>query len=205
MFYDTDGNHHGLAHDPFKAIVAPRPIGWIGSKGRDGSINLSPYSFFNAVSDRPKIVMFSSSGRKDSLRNAEETGCFTTSFAGYDLAAQLNASSVAVPYGVDEFALAGLTAVPGQLVDAPYVGEALAALECRVTEIHQLKTLTSDKAEAYAVFGQVVGIHIQEKAIRDGRFAADLNRPLARLGYMDFGDVSETFELLRPQRPGSGR
>ncbi|HEX2147145.1 MAG TPA: flavin reductase family protein, partial [Pseudorhizobium sp.] len=93
MFYETETNDHGMRHDPFKAIVAPRPIGWIGTKGRDGSINLSPYSFFNIVSDNPKIVMFSSSGRKDSLRNAEETGVFTASLASRDLADQVNASS----------------------------------------------------------------------------------------------------------------
>src|SRR5260221_8459299 len=126
MFYTTDTNQHGLAHDPFKAIVAPRPIGWIGTKGRDSSFNLSPYSFFNAVSDRPKIVMFSSDGRKDSARNAEETGAFTTNFVSRDLVDKMNASSILVPYEVDEFALAGLTAKAGTLVDAPYVADAFA-------------------------------------------------------------------------------
>lgn len=93
MFYTTDTNQHGLPHDPFKAIVAPRPIGWIGSKGRDGSLNLSPYSFFNAISDRPKLVMFSSSGRKDSLRNVEETGVFTANLVSRHLVDRMNASS----------------------------------------------------------------------------------------------------------------
>ena len=112
MFYDTESNAHGMAHDPFKAIVAPRPIGWIGTRGRDGSHNLSPYSFFNAVGDRPKMVMFSSSGRKDSLRNVEETRVFTASFVSRTLIDKMNASSAAVPYETDEFALAGLTAAP---------------------------------------------------------------------------------------------
>ena len=125
MFYTTDTNQHGLSHDPFKAIVAPRPIGWIGSKGRDGSINLSPYSFFNAVSDRPKLVMFSSTGRKDSACNVEETGVFTANLVSRNLVEKMNHSSISVPYGTNEFALAGLTAEPGRLVDAPYVGEAL--------------------------------------------------------------------------------
>ncbi|MBV2186975.1 MAG: flavin reductase family protein, partial [Rhizobium sp.] len=181
MFYDTAGNRHGLAHDPFKAIVAPRPIGWIGTKGRDGSLNLSPYSFFNAVSDRPKIVMFSSSGRKDSLRNAEEAGVFTANFVSTDLLQPMNASSIAVPYGTDEFAIAGLTPVMGQLVDAPYVGEAHAVLECRVTEIHTLKTIEGEDSDSHAVFGQVVGIHIDERVIRDGRFDVGLARPVTRL------------------------
>lgn len=122
MFYTTDTNQHGLPHDPFKAIVAPRPIGWIGSKGRDGSFNLSPYSFFNAISDRPKLVMFSSSGRKDSLRNVEETGVFTANLVSRHLVDQMNVSSAPVNYDVDEFRLAGLTAVDGRVVDAPFVG-----------------------------------------------------------------------------------
>lgn len=201
MFYETDSNRHGLAHDPFKAIVAPRPIGWIGSKGRDGSINLSPYSFFNAVSDRPKIVMFSSSGRKDSLRNASETGVFTVNFVSADLLLAMNASSVAVPYGTDEFAIAGLSAVPGRLVDAPYVGEAHGVLECRVTEIHTLKTIEDADSDSHAVFGQVVGIHIDEGMIRDGRFDVALARPVTRLGYMDYAEVQPVFELLRPTAP----
>ncbi len=201
MFYDTQSNRHGLAHDPFKAIVAPRPIGWIGSKGRNGTINLSPYSFFNAVSDRPKIVMFSSSGRKDSLRNATETGVFTVNFVSADLVPAMNASSVAVPYGTDEFAIAGLSAVPGRLVDAPYVGEAHAVLECRVTEIHTLKTIDGEDSDSHAVFGQVVGIHIDEGVIRDGRFDVALARPVSRLGYMDYAEVQPVFELLRPAAP----
>lgn len=201
MFYDTQSNRHGLAHDPFKAIVAPRPIGWIGSRGQDGTINLSPYSFFNAVSDRPKIVMFSSSGRKDSLRNTTETGVFTVNFVSADLVPAMNASSVAVPYGTDEFAIAGLSAVPGRLVDAPYVGEAHAVLECRVTEIHTLKTINGEDSDSHAVFGQVVGIHIDEGVIRDGRFDVALARPVTRLGYMDYAEVQPVFELLRPAAP----
>ena len=201
MFYTTDTNLHGLPHDPFKAIVTPRPIGWIGSKGKDGSTNLSPYSFFNAVSDRPKIVMFSSSGRKDSLRNASETGVFTVNFVSADLLLAMNASSVAVPYGTDEFAIAGLSAVRGRLVDAPYVGEAHAVLECRVTEIHTLKTIEGADSDSHAVFGQVVGIHIDEGMIRDGRFDVALARPVTRLGYMDYAEVQPVFELLRPTAP----
>src|SRR5687768_15758345 len=115
MFYHADTRDHGMRYDPFKAIVAPRPIGWIGTKGRDGSLNLSPYSFFNIVDDDPKIVMFSSGGRKDSARNAEETGYFTTSLASGDLIDKVNASSVAVPYGTNEFEIANLTPVFGRL------------------------------------------------------------------------------------------
>lgn len=199
MFYETETNAHGLKHDPFKAIVAPRPIGWIGTKGRDGSINLSPYSFFNIVSDNPKIVMFSSSGRKDSLRNAEESGVFTASLASRDLAEQVNASSATVPYGTDEFLLAGLSSRLGNLVDAPYVAEAHAALECRVTEIIQPKTVQGERAASFMVFGQVVGIHLSDAVIREGRVDMALLRPIARMGYRDYSDGgTDVFELTRP-------
>jgi flavin reductase (DIM6/NTAB) family NADH-FMN oxidoreductase RutF len=203
MFYTTDINQHGLAHDPFKAIVAPRPIGWIGTKGRDGSFNLSPYSFFNAVSDRPKIVMFSSDGRKDSARNAEETGAFTTNFVSRDLVDKMNASSIVVPYEVDEFALAGLTAKAGTLVDAPYVADAFAVLECRVTEIINPMTLSGERGENVIVFGQVVGIHISETILKDGRLDMATARPIARMGYMDYSEGSEVFQLMRPKPPQS--
>ncbi|EJK81855.1 flavin reductase family protein [Rhizobium rhizogenes] len=201
MFYTTDTNQHGLAHDPFKAIVTPRPIGWIGSKGRDGSINLSPYSFFNAVSDRPKLVMFSSTGRKDSARNVEETGVFTANLVSRNLVEKMNHSSISVPYGTNEFALAGLTAEPGRLVDAPYVGEAFAVLECRVTEIMRPKDLNGEPTDNVMVFGQVVGIHIDEAIIRDGRLDMALARPVARMGYMDYSEGSDVFELVRPKTP----
>ncbi|WP_112945617.1 MULTISPECIES: flavin reductase family protein [unclassified Rhizobium] len=199
MFYTTDQNRHGLAHDPFKAIVSPRPIGWIGSKGRDGTLNLAPYSFFNAVSDRPKLVMFSSSGRKDSYRNASETGEFTCNFVSRNLIDKMNTSSAAVAYDVDEFALSGLTPKKGELVDAPYVAEAFAVLECKVTEIIEPKSLSGEPSENVMIFGQVVGIHIDEAILRDGRIDMGLAKPVARLGYMDYSESSDVFELFRPK------
>jgi flavin reductase (DIM6/NTAB) family NADH-FMN oxidoreductase RutF len=199
MFYTTDTNQHGMRHDPFKAIVAPRPIGWIGTKGSDGSLNLSPYSFFNVVSDHPKIVMFSSSGRKHSLKNAEDTGQFTASLVSRHLVENMNASSAPVEYGVDEFALAQLTPRMGSVVDAPFVEEAYAALECRVTEIHQPQTLDGGLAESFMVFGQVVAIHISEAIIREGRIDMEQARPIARMGYMDYCDGgADVFQLRRP-------
>ncbi len=202
MFYDTESNAHGMAHDPFKAIVAPRPIGWIGTKGRDGSRNLSPYSFFNAVGDKPKMVMFSSSGRKDSLRNVEETGVFTASFVSRSLLDQMNTSSAAVSYETDEFTLAGLTAAAGRLVDAPYVGEAVAALECRVTKVLTLPDMDGNDTDSHAVFGQVVGIHIADAMIRGGRFNLASADPIMRLGYMDYAGMGPVFELKRPSQRG---
>jgi flavin reductase (DIM6/NTAB) family NADH-FMN oxidoreductase RutF len=201
MFYRADTRDHGMRYDPFKAIVTPRPIGWIGTKGRDGSLNLSPYSFFNIVDDDPKIVMFSSGGRKDSARNAEETGFFTTSLASRNLIEKVNASSIAVPHGVNEFEIADLTPVFGQLVDAPYVGEAYVAMECVVTEVVNPRDRNGNRTESYMVFGEVLGIHIDERIIRDGRLDMSLAQPVGRMGYMDYSEASEVFELIRPKPP----
>ncbi|KXG87652.1 flavin reductase family protein [Agrobacterium bohemicum] len=199
MFYTTDTNRHGLSHDPFKAIVSPRPIGWIGSKGRDGSLNLAPYSFFNAVSDTPKLIMFSSSGHKHSVRNVEESGVFTANLVSRHLVDQMNASSAAVDYGVNEFEIAGLTPKPGKVVDAPYVAEAFAALECRVTQILRPVDVEGTEANTWVVFGQVVGIHIDETVIDNGRIDMGRARPVARMGYMDYCDGgADVFQLVRP-------
>lgn len=200
MFYETAANRHGLSHDPFKAIVSPRPIGWIGSLAKDGSYNLAPYSFFNAISDTPKLVMFSSSGHKDSVANIEETGVFTANFVSRDLADKMNMTSISAPRGESEFEIAGLTPVVGTLVAAPFVAEAYAALECKVTEMFQPKTLTGDLSESYMVIGQVVGIHIREEAIRDGRFDMAKVRPIGRMGYMDYCNSGDVFEMFRPRR-----
>lgn len=200
LFYETAQNAHGLRHDPFKAIVAPRPIGWIGTRAADGRLNLSPYSFFNAVADRPKLVMFSSSGHKDSVTNIEETGVFTCSLAGQHLAKEMNASSVAVPRGVDEFEIAGLTPVGGRLVDAPYVGEAYAALECRTTQVLRPLDLDGRETDNWIVFGQVVGIHISPDILRDGMIDMAVARPLGRMGYMDYTDGGTgVFTMARPR------
>lgn len=199
MFYATAENRHGLPHDPFKALVSPRPIGWIGTKGSDGSLNLAPYSFFNAISDKPKLVMFSSSGRKHSAKNAEETGAFTASLASRHLAEHMNASSIDAPYGEDEFGLSGLTPEMGRLVAAPYVREAYAALECVVTEIMVPKGIDAEPSENVVVFGQVVGIHIDPAIVREGRIDMQKAAPLARLGYRDYSDGSDVFEMVRPK------
>ncbi len=198
MFYDTASNAHGLPHDPFKAIVAPRPIGWIGSRSLNGSVNLAPYSYFNAISDRPKLLMFSSSGRKDTLRNVEETGVFTASLVSRHLAQAMNITSASVAYGENEFALAGLEMGEGRLVDAPYVKAALAVLECRVTSIFEAKGLNEKLSGAFVTIGEVVGIHIDDSAIRDGRFDMAIAAPVARLGYMEYADASEPFSMARP-------
>jgi len=199
MFYETDENRHSLAHDPFKAIVSPRPIGWIGTRGRGGALNLAPYSFFNAIADSPKLVMFSSTGRKHSAANAEDTGEFTVSLASRNLAEKVNASSIDAPSDRDEFALSGLTPQHGRLVEAPFVKEAYAALECKVTQILRPVDLEGRPSSNYMVFGQVVGIHIDPAIIVDGRIDMAKAAPLARLGYRDYSDGSQTFEMIRPK------
>ena len=131
MFYETEHNQHGLPRDPFKALIAPRPIGWITSLSKDGICNIAPYSFFNAISEKPHYVVIGSSGRKDSLRNIEETGEFTCSLATYELRDEMNVTSAPFPFGVDEYPLANLTATASKLVKPPRVKESPVAFECR--------------------------------------------------------------------------
>lgn len=207
MFYDALENRHGLKHDPFKALVVPRPIGWISTKSKAGAVNLAPYSFFNAVGDRPHYVVFGSGGMKDTLQNVAETGVFVCNLATYDLREQMNMTSATVPHGVDEFALAGLTAVPGRLVDVPHVGEAPAAFECRYFQTIELPGAGRYKGGYHLVIGLVVGIHIDERYVKDGLIDVGAMRPLARLGYMDYAVVTpETmFALNRPEVDAEGR
>ncbi len=168
-FYEP-AKGHGLPHDPFNAIVGPRPIGWVSTKGADGSVNLAPYSFFNAFNYTPPIIGFSSNGAKDSLRNARETGEFVWNLVTRELAAPMNESCAAVPYGTDEFALAGLTKRPARLVAPPMVAEARVAFECKVADIVQLKSHTGAPAAAWLVLGEVIGVHIDLSLLPDGVF-----------------------------------
>lgn len=201
MFYTTDENRHGLPHDPFKAIVSPRPIGWISTRSSSGAVNLSPYSFFNAISDGPKLVMFSSVGMKDSATFAIESGEFVANLATGPLTQAMNRSSAAAPRGVNEFEIAGLTEAPCHLVRAPRVAESPAALECRVTEWFRPKALDGADSANVVVIGQVVGIHLDEAILRDGMIDVALAEPLSRLGYLDYAVTREVFQLRRPREP----
>lgn len=198
MFYDAIENRHGLRHDPFKALVAPRPIGWISSLDAQGRPNLAPYSFFNAVGDNPHIVMFSSAGRKDSLANIEATGEFVCNLATWDLRDEMNQTSAAVQHGVNEFTLAGLTPAACRMVAPPRVAESPAALECKYLRTLQLEDVNGRLANNLIVFGQVVGIHIDDRVVVDGMVDVTLYKPIARLGYMDYSVVDEVFSLSRP-------
>lgn len=208
MHYDATGRNHGLKFDPFKALAVPRPIGWISTVDQDGVPNLAPYSFFNAVADRPKMVMFSSGGHKDTLRNIALNHEFTCSLATYDLREQMNMSSAPVAPGVDEFALAGLTAAPSTYVKPPRVGESPAAFECRHWKTLELPGPSNGKGVTYTVvFGLVVGIYIDDAFIKDGIVDTPAMRPLARLGYMDYSvlEPSTVFSLNRPLASDDGR
>lgn len=198
MFYEPAKGNHGLPNDPFKALVTPRPIGWIGTYGPTGIPNLAPYSYFNAVSSIPPIVCFSSDGYKDSVTNVDHTGAFSCSVAIYELKDAMNATSAAVPHDVNEFELAGLTEKRCRLVNAPSVAESPVVLECRHLETRNLVDIDGNKTTSFVVFGQVVGIHIDERVIRDGKVDPRLLRPLARMGYMDYLVGDQPFTLNRP-------
>jgi len=168
-FYEP-ARGHGLAHDPFNAIVGPRPIGWVSTLGADGSVNLAPYSFFNAFNYKPAIIGFSSTTAKDSLRNARERGEFVWNMATRAIVEQMNATAAVVPYGVDEFALAGLEKAPCRLVAPPRVAASPVNFECKVADIIQLKSHQGVLAEAWLVLGEVIGVHIDSACLKDGVF-----------------------------------
>ena len=200
MFYDTRKNDHGLPHNPFKAIVTPRPIGWVTTMSAKGEINLAPYSFFNGITDKPPIVMFSSEGAKDSVVFAEETKEFVCNLATYDLRDKMNATSAVLPRGVNEMEHVGLKAAPSRMVKPPRVADALAALECKWLQTVPLNPLDGGDPSYYLVIGQVVGIHIDDRYIVNGLVDTAAMRPIARSGYRDyFVATPETkFSITRP-------
>ena len=197
-FYDPRQGH-GLPHDPFKAIVAPRPIGWITTVDKQGRVNLAPYSFFNAFSGRPPIIAFASESLKDSVRNVEETGEFVCSFVTRELAEAMNETCRGVPHGVNEMELAGLEAAASTSVKPPRVAAAPAALECKLLQILRPNDLDGRQMDCHIVIGQVVGVHMRREFLKDGIFDTAAARPIARCGYRgDYAEVSSLFEMIRP-------
>ena len=197
MFYTAD-QPHGLPFDPFKAIIAPRPIGWIGSCDDQGRVNLAPYSFFNALGSHPNMIAFSSDGLKDSARNSRATGEFTFSLATLPLAQKMNLSSAKLENGRNEFDFAGLTMASSNLVRPPFVGESPAALECKVVHFIELEDVNNKATGSYLTIGQVVATHIKDEFIRDGRFDAVKAQTIARCGYNDYATLDEQWQLVRP-------
>ena len=197
MFYDAVKNDHGFEYDPFKALVAPRPIAWVSSLSASGIANLAPFSSFNAFSQNPHYVAFGIGPVKDTLRNIEATGEFAVSLPTWDLREQMNATSAHVAPEVDEFDLARLTKAPCRLIGVPRVAESPVALECR---LFQVVPLPDDKGHAadHMVIGRVLGIHIDDRYIHDGRVDTAAMRPIARLGYSEYATVTEAWRMRRP-------
>jgi flavin reductase (DIM6/NTAB) family NADH-FMN oxidoreductase RutF len=199
MFYrPADG--HPLPHNPFNAIITPRPIGWISTRDAEGRNNLAPYSFFNGVAYVPPQVMFASTGAKDdradtkdSVANIRETGVFCVNVVEQAMRDAMNASSATLPREVDEFAHAGLTATECDTIACARVAGAPASLECRMTQIVKIEGDNN-----FVVFGEVTGVHLRDDCIVDGRFDVTTYQPLSRMGYRDYTVVKELFELKRP-------
>lgn len=199
MFYRPEQGH-GLPHNPFNAIITPRPIGWISTRGSDGQDNLAPYSFFNGVAYEPPQVMFSSTSAKDdrgdtkdSVANIRDTGVFCVNIVQYDMRDAMNASSGPWDKEVDEFDLAEIERADCEVIACSRVAGAPAALECKLTQIVPLEGTSN-----FAVFGQVVGVHIRDNVLVDGMIDVTKYLPLARLGYRDYAYIDRPFTLKRP-------
>jgi flavin reductase (DIM6/NTAB) family NADH-FMN oxidoreductase RutF len=193
---------HGLPHDPFNAIVGPRPIGWIGTHNGQGGFNLAPYSFFNAFNYTPPLVGFSSTSDKDSLRNARATGEFTWNLVTRELAEAMNTSSAMVPPETDEFTLAGLTPAPSRLVQAPRVLQSPVSFECRVSQIVPLQGADGSATPATMVFGEVVAVYIARHLLKDGVYdTAAAHHVLRGGGPADYFEITEAqrFRIFRPR------
>ena len=199
-FYEPSKGH-GLPHNPFKAIVAPRPIGWISSIDLQGRVNLAPYSFFNAFAETPPIIGFCTSGeRKDSVNNIDATGEFVANFVGAELAQEMNITSASLAPGEDEMKLAGLESAPCTMVKVPRVARAIAALECKLIQTIRLNNARGEQTDTWLTYGEVVGVHINDTFLKDGIFDTAAARPLGRCGYRgDYVEVNTLFEMIRPK------
>jgi flavin reductase (DIM6/NTAB) family NADH-FMN oxidoreductase RutF len=197
-FYDARQGH-GLPHDPFKAIVAPRPIGWISTVDAEGRVNLAPYSFFGAFNTNPPIIGFCSEGYKDSVRNAEASGEFVYNLATRPLAEAMNKTSAPLRQGENEFDFAGLEAAASTLVAPPRVAATPAALECKVLQIVRLNDADGRVLNSHLVLGQVIGVHIDPAYLKDGMFDTQAAQPISRCGYRgDYSTIGGMFEMFRP-------
>ncbi len=198
MFYDAVRNDHGFANDPFKALVAPRPVGWISTLSETGTANLAPYSYFNAFSQGPHYVAFGSGDYKDTIRNVDATREFAVNLVSFALRQDMNRSSAGVASHVDEFELAGIEKAPCQFIKAPRVAKSPACLECR---LHQIMELPDDEGQVanWLVVGRVIGIHIDDQFIESGRVNTAAMNLVARLGYSEYATVTEAWRMRRPE------
>jgi flavin reductase (DIM6/NTAB) family NADH-FMN oxidoreductase RutF len=208
MFYDTARRDHGMTQDPLTALIVPRPIGWISTLDGQGRVNLAPYSFYNAVSASPPMIYFSTTGTygdnptKHSRRNAEETGEFVVNMVSAVLAKQMNITTSMVDYGVDEMKLAGLTPAPSRYVKPPRVAESPIALECKYWKTIEMPIEEGrEKQQATVVFGRVVGIHVDDSIVKNGRIDTLAFKPVARLGYSEYTTTENVWRMPRPDDP----
>lgn len=203
MFYDTETNNHGLPFDPFKSCVVPRPIGWITSYDREGNINLAPYSFFNAVADVPPMIIFSATSRhndgglKDTLKNVEETKEFVVNIATWDLCDAINLSSGNFERNINEIEITNLATLPSHYVKAPRIKNSPIHLECIHHQSVQLPVI-DDIHINRMVIARVIGIHIDDNIIVDGKIDITLFKPLTRLGYTEYSVIDNKFSMERP-------
>jgi flavin reductase (DIM6/NTAB) family NADH-FMN oxidoreductase RutF len=199
-FYEPRDGHR-LPHDPFNAIVGPRPIGWISSRSTAGVLNLAPYSFFNAFNYTPPIVGFASIGYKDTVRNIEQTGEFAWNLVTRPLAEAMNATCAPVPSEISEFGLAGLTPLESRVISVPRVAESPVSFECRCTQILQLQGANGEKVPTWLVLGEVVGVHIAHSLLKDGVYNTASARPILRGGGPGDYFCVEPEQLFRMYRP----
>ncbi|MDE2578294.1 MAG: flavin reductase family protein [Hyphomicrobiales bacterium] len=201
MFYEPHKRDKTiLPHDPFKALIVPRPIGWVSTISREGAVNLAPYSFFNGVCDNPPMIAFASAGVKDSVAFAQETGEFVWNLATWDLRHAMNETSATLPRGENEFVHAGLEMAPSTIVKPPRVAKSPCAMECKVTQIEHLKDMHGAPAPYILVIGQIVGVHLDPAFVKDGFVQTAEMKPLARCGYLaDYAVVDSLFQMERPE------
>ena len=204
MFYEPSKNDHGLPHNPFPSLIVPRPIGWITTLSKDGKVNLAPFSLFNGVGYTPPTVIVCPNGRgagggqKDTVINVRDTGEFVANMATWDLREQVSKTAATLPPDVNEMEVAGLTAAPCRLVKPPRVAESPINLECKHIQTVELPSYDPE-LPLNAIFGEVVGVHIKDEVISDGRIDVAKIRPIARLGYMDYTVVDTIFEMAIPE------
>ena len=208
MFYDASKRDHGLPQDPLKALIVPRPIGWISTVDGQGRVNLAPYSFYNGVGEFPPMVYFAITGTygdtptKHSRMNAEETGEFVVNMVTAEMSEKMNVTTAMVAYGIDEMKLAGLTPEPCRFVKPPRVKESPVALECKYWKTIELPEEPGHEAKRCSiVLGQVVGIHIDDAILKDGRVDIMSMKPVARLGYSEYTTVENVWKMRRPDDP----
>ncbi|CAN5842402.1 flavin reductase family protein [soil metagenome] len=201
MEISADTLHSQQIYKLMTGSIVPRPIAWVSTLSQDGSANVAPFSYFNAVSADPPVLLFSAGLHtadrpKDTLRNVQETGEFVVNIVTESVVEAMNASAVAAPYGVDEFEFAGVTPAPSKRVSAPRVLESPVNFECKVLDIYRVG---GDAATNSVVFGEIVHIHVDDELLLDDYKIDPVKlRPVGRLAGTTYSRVRDLFDLRRP-------